>query len=44
VGIPFHQPTIETNGHNLSLIFSDLTLTACDVGFAPFAVRRSPDD
>ncbi len=40
-GYPVSPATIETNGHNLSLIFSDLTLTACDVGFAPFAVRRT---
>ncbi len=28
IGLPFHEATIETNGHNLSLLFSDLTVQA----------------
>lgn len=38
IGIPFLEARIETNGHNLELIFSDLTVTRVEPGFAPFAV------
>ena len=38
IGIPFYEAAIETNGHNLSLIFSDLAVDTVDVGYAPFVV------
>ncbi|GAA1033022.1 hypothetical protein GCM10009557_33420 [Virgisporangium ochraceum] len=40
LGIPFYEATIGTNGHNLSLVFSDLIVDVA-VGYAPFVV---PDD
>jgi len=39
VGIDFHEAVIETNGHQLRLIFSDLTVLPAGVGYAPFVVR-----
>ena len=41
LGIPFHEAAIETNGHHLSLVFSDLTVQAVLPGWTPFVV---PDD
>jgi hypothetical protein len=41
LGLPFHEAIIRANGHNLSLVFSDLTVQTVDPGYAPFAV---PDD
>jgi hypothetical protein len=38
LGLPFYEATIETNGHNLSLVFSDLTAQAVEPGRAPFVV------
>ncbi|MFG2601874.1 hypothetical protein [Streptomyces sp. NPDC048462] len=36
VGIDFHGVRIETNAHNLTLVFSDLQVTEVPVGYAPF--------
>jgi hypothetical protein len=36
--VPFHEATIETNGHNISLVFSDLTVDVIRPGHAPFVV------
>lgn len=44
VGIPFFEARIETNGHNLELVFSDLTVTRVEPCFAPFAVPPSGPD
>jgi hypothetical protein len=41
LGLPFHEAVIKTNGHNLSLIFSDPAVQTVDPGYAPFVV---PDD
>ncbi len=38
VGIPFLEARIETNGHNIELIFSDLVVTRVEPGFTPFAI------
>ena len=38
LGIPFHEATIETNGHNLSLVFSDLVVALLSPGATPFVV------
>jgi hypothetical protein len=44
LGLPFHEATIETNGHNLSLVFSDLTVQAVLPGWAPFVVPDGGPD
>lgn len=36
VGIPFRQVHIETNAHDLTLLFSDLEVSEIPVGYAPF--------
>jgi hypothetical protein len=38
LGIPFREAAIATNGHNISLVFSDLTVHAVNPGDTPFAV------
>jgi hypothetical protein len=44
LGIPFHEAVIEANGHNISLVFSDLTVQAIDPGYAPFTVQGGGPD
>ena len=44
LGLPFHEAAIETNGHNLSLVFSDLTVQAAEPGRAPFVVPAGGPD
>lgn len=44
LGLPFHEAAIETNGHNLSLIFSDLTVQAVEPGRTPFVVPDNGPD
>jgi hypothetical protein len=36
--LPFHEATIETNGHHISLLFSDLLVDELTTGFAPFVL------
>ncbi|MET9515461.1 hypothetical protein [Streptomyces sp. NPDC002994] len=36
VGINFHEVHIETNAHDLTLLFSDLQVSEVPVGYAPF--------
>ncbi|MGK5642597.1 YxiG-like protein [Streptomyces sp. URMC 126] len=36
VGIDFHEVRLETNAHNLTLVFSDLEVSEVQVGYAPF--------
>jgi hypothetical protein len=38
LGIPFFEARIETNGHNLSLVFSDLRIEPAPAGYRPFVV------
>lgn len=38
VGITFHEVRVETNGHNVSLVFADLEVSRVEQGYAPFAV------
>jgi hypothetical protein len=40
LGLPFHEVRIETNGHNLTLVFADLHVTKAAAGYAPFIVDR----
>ena len=43
VGVAFHEVTIETNGHDLSLVFADLEVwTDVPAGHVPFAIP--PDE
>ncbi|GHH74881.1 YxiG-like protein [Promicromonospora soli] len=44
MGRPFHEALIETNGHNLSLIFSGLEITKIAPGASPFVVPTSGPD
>jgi hypothetical protein len=44
LSLPFHEAIIETNGHNLSLVFSDLAVDTVGVGCAPFAVPEGGPD
>ncbi|MET7500628.1 YxiG-like protein [Streptomyces microflavus] len=39
VGITFRELHIETNAHDLSLVFSDLQVSEVPVGYAPFVAR-----
>ncbi|MFD6438083.1 hypothetical protein [Streptomyces venezuelae] len=36
IGIDFHEVRIETNAHDLTLVFSDLEVSEVPVGYAPF--------
>jgi len=38
LGLPFHEAVIEANGHRIELVFSDLTVTSAEPGYAPFTV------
>lgn len=38
LGTPFYEAAIETNVHNISLIFADLTVDVIGCGYAPFIV------
>jgi hypothetical protein len=38
LGLPFYEAIIETNGHNLSLVFADLVVDVIVTGYAPFVV------
>jgi hypothetical protein len=44
LGLPFREADIETNGHNLSLIFSDLIVQPVAPGHAPFVVPEGGPD
>jgi hypothetical protein len=39
LGIDFHEVRIETNTHNLTLLFSDLQVSEVQVGYAPFVAE-----
>lgn len=41
VGIPFHEASITMNGHDLSLIFSELDVVSLDQGWSPFTIERA---
>lgn len=38
LGLPFHEATIGTNGHHISLVFADLTVDLLAPGDTPFTV------
>jgi hypothetical protein len=39
IGIDFHEVRFETNGHNLTLVFSDLQVSELPLGYAPFTTN-----
>lgn len=42
--VPFHEVSIETNGHNIRLVFSDLSVRQVAPGYTPFAVPDGGPD
>ncbi|MEO3875393.1 hypothetical protein ABGB18_41980 [Nonomuraea sp. B12E4] len=38
VGTDFHEVRFETNGHDITLVFSDLQVTELPLGYTPFMV------
>jgi len=38
LGIPFHEVRVETNGHNLTLVYSDLRVEPAPHDYVPFRV------
>ncbi|WEH41940.1 hypothetical protein [Streptomyces sp. AM 2-1-1] len=36
VGIDFHEVHVETNAHDVKLLFSDLRVSEAPAGYAPF--------
>jgi hypothetical protein len=38
LGIPFYEASVQTNGHNLTLVFSDLRVELAPTGYRPFVV------
>jgi hypothetical protein len=38
IGIDFHEARIETNAHNITLVFSDLHVSRLEAGYTPFVV------
>ena len=42
--LPFYEAAIETNGHNLSLVFSDLSVQTVQPGCTPFVVPDGRPD
>jgi hypothetical protein len=44
LGIPFYEAAIETNGHNLSLLFADLLVDVVGEGHPPFVVSDEGPD
>jgi len=41
LGIPFYETHVQTNGHNLTLVFSDLLVELAPTGYPPFIVGDS---
>ena len=44
LGVPFHEVSIETNGHNINLVFSDLSVRQVASGYTPFTVPDGGPD
>ncbi|TNC48119.1 hypothetical protein FHE65_03065 [Mumia zhuanghuii] len=44
IQLPMHQAIIETNGHNVDLIFSALEVTTLPPGWSPFTVGHGGPD
>ncbi|MGC5054519.1 hypothetical protein ACLQ2S_24050 [Micromonospora sp. DT48] len=39
IGLEFHEVRIETNAHELTLVFSDLQVSELPQGYCPFVVK-----
>jgi hypothetical protein len=39
-GTDFHEVHMESNAHDVTLVFADLTVTEVDVGYAPFVITE----
>jgi hypothetical protein len=44
LNLPFYEASIQTNGHNITLVFSDLTVRQVAPGYAPFTVPGGGPD
>ncbi len=44
LGLPFYEAVIQTNGHNICLVFSDLIVHTVQQGYAPFVVPDGGPD
>ena len=44
VGIPFHEVLMETNGHNIRIVFSELAVTEVDDGYIPHRIVSGGPD
>jgi hypothetical protein len=44
LGIEFHEVLIETNGHNLTLVFTELQMSEVGAGYTPFSVPHEGPD
>ncbi len=44
LGIPMDEVAIATNGHNINLVFSDLTVETVATGYTPFTVPSTGPD
>lgn len=44
LGIDFHQVRIQTNAHDITLVFSDLQISEVPVGYVPFQVTDEAKD
>ncbi|MEV3923022.1 YxiG-like protein [Actinomadura coerulea] len=42
LGIDFHEVQIETNAHDLTLVFSSLQVSEVPIGYTPFTVDEAP--
>jgi hypothetical protein len=40
LGTDFHEVHMESNAHDVTLVFADLTVTEVDVGYAPFVITE----
>lgn len=40
IGIEFHEVRFETNGHDITLVFSELEVTDLPDGYSPFTVHK----
>jgi hypothetical protein len=38
LGTDFHEVRMESNAHDVSLVFADLTVTEVAVGYTPFVI------
>lgn len=44
LGVPFHEVQIDTNGHDITLVFSNLVVDSVEPGYSPFTVGLGGPD